>query len=320
MRVVVGTLFEREYHLGVAVLVNSLARAGFAGTVYAGFRGPLPPWSQGQTKALGENEWEMTVTPGIRLLFVLQNTSAHLTNLKPEFLLQIESRMKTESEAVVYCDPDIVINIDWRYIEEWLTCGVALCEDVNSPFTENHPRRVGWRRFFGKLGHPLQFRTPSYANGGWIGLTWEHRRLLEVWRDFLARITESLGGQDVVGISGGRTLENRYGFADCFRQPDQDALNAALEAHPEIPTSFLGSQAMGFIAGTPVVPHALGPVKPWNRHYLRDAITGVPPAAADKIFWQNVDGPLHPFSPEQINARRLELKLGAALGRLIQRH
>jgi hypothetical protein len=39
----------------------------------------------------------------------------------------------------------------------------------------------------------------------------------------------------------------------------------------------------------------------------------------DKYFWQFADGPLHPFNPAQVAAKRRQLKLAAGLGRIIRR-
>lgn len=319
MKCVICTLFEGEYHLGVAVLVNSLCQAGFRGTIYAGFRGPLPPWTQGKANAMPGGHWDMQITPDVRLVFIPLDTPAHFTNFKPDFLLQVEALASPESEAVAYLDPDIVINTDWSYLEDWLSCGVALCEDVNSPIHENDPRRIGWRRFFKPLGFDLHFRTASYINGGFVGLSWAHRKFLVTWQEFITAIAAHLGGKDVVGISGGRRLSGAYGFADCFHQCDQDALNATLEACPEIPISVLGQQAMAFHAGRCILPHALGPAKPWRRRYLREALSGSPPALVDKVFWKQVDGPIRPFSRVHVASTRFRLALSAALGRLIQR-
>jgi hypothetical protein len=316
MRIDVCTLFEKGYHLGVAVLVNSLARAGFTGTFHAGFRGPLPPWA-GNAKPRDATNWELAVPSGPGLVFTQLETGAHFSNFKHEFMLQIFDR--SDADAVFYFDPDVVINATWLFLEEWLSCGVAVCDDVNSPVAENHPRRVGWRRFFAESGHVLHYRGACYANGGVVGVTRPHRRFLEVWRELQAAASAALGGADVAGIAGGRILPGAYGFADCFRQPDQDALNAALEACPDIPVSFLGKQAMGFDAGRPALPHAIGPRKPWTRHFIREALQGHPPTRVDKCFWQCADGPLHPFTAGQVAGSRRRVLIAAGLGRLIRR-
>ena len=316
MRVDVCTLFEKHYHLGVAVLVNSLARAGFTGVVRAGFRGPLPPWASA-AKQTGATTWELAVPAGPAIHFVTIETDAHFTNFKPEFMLR--ALEESGADGVFYFDPDVVVNTTWRYLEEWLSCGIAVCDDVNSPVAENHPRRVGWRRFFADAGHDLRYRGPQYANGGVVGVLRLHQHFLDVWKELLAAATASLGGADVAGITGGRLLKDAYGFADCFRQPDQDALNAAIEACPDIPASFLGKQAMGFDAGRPEVPHAIGHRKPWTRRFLREALEGRPPARVDKCFWQCADGPLHPFTAAQVAGHRRRILLAAGIGRLLRR-
>ena len=319
MRCVVCTLFEHHYHFGVAVLVNSLCKSGYRGTVYAGFRGALPPWAKPTAQFLPNGQWELRVSPDVQIIFIHLQTTAHLTNYKPDFMLQVEALASAESDALIYCDPDIVVNIKWIYIEDWMTCGVAVCEDVNSPLAENHPTRVGWRRFFKPQGFDLQFRTSSYANGGFVGITWNHRKLLSLWKEFMIPIAKLLGGEDVVGIDGGQKLAGLYGFADCFSKTDQDALNAILEASPEIPVSFLGREAMGFRPGHTPFPHALGSPKPWNRPYIWMALSGIPPSTVDKVYWNNAQGPIEPFSKAHLFCIRTQLAICTAIGRFIRR-
>jgi hypothetical protein len=316
MPATVCTLFERQYHLGVAVLVNSLAHAGYTGVVHAGFRGPLPTWAEA-AQPRDENTSELAVAGGLRIVFIRLLTDVHFANFKPDFMRQVFARSK--ADAVLYFDPDVVVNTTWRYIEEWLSCGIAVCDDVNSPLPENHPHRVGWKRFFEKLGYDLRFRGAPYANSGVVGVPREHASLLDTWSRMQAAASASLGGSDVVGIGGGRNLPGAYGFADCFRQPDQDTLNAALEASPDIPVSFLGKQAMGFDAGTPALPHATGTKKPWSRRYLREALGGKPPVRVDKIFWKHADGPLHPFPPQKLTLTRWRVRFAAGIGRIVRR-
>ncbi len=317
MKCVVATLFEHHYHFGAAVLVNSLCHAGYAGTIYAGFRGPLPAWAN--AAPAGKGRWEVEVTPQVHLVFLALETTAHFTNYKPDFLLQVETLARGESDAVIYLDPDIVLDGKWSFLEEWQECGLTVCEDVNSPLSRNHPRRIGWRRFFAPLGVELQFQNPEYANGGYLGVPWRHREFLLTWQKFIGRIAEAIGGLDVAGISGGRKLSGQAGFANCLDKSDQDALNAALEAHPEIPASFLSGGAMGFQAGRAILPHALGSSKPWRRRYLREALDGRPPRAVDKAFWKYVDGPLRPFSSAEVSRRRFQLGIASALGRIMRR-
>jgi hypothetical protein len=304
------TLFERHYHFGLAVLVNSLCASGFKGAVYAGFRGPLPPWAEDRVNMVEGGKWEMEVSPEVRLVFLLLDTPDHFTNYKPDFLLRIAELAGMENDTLVYCDPDIVINEEWKYFEDWLTCGVALCEDVNSPMPEGHPRRIGWRRFFEPRGHQLRLRGVCYANGGFVGLRPQDRKLLP---------GDSLGGKDVAGIQGGRSLDGLYGFADCFRATDQDTLNAALEACPDIELSFLGGSAMGFLPGGVILPHALGPAKPWLRRYVAEALAGRPPAIVDKAFWHHASGSIRAFGPAHVALKKLSLAAGSALGRFIRR-
>jgi hypothetical protein len=319
MKCVVCTLFERHYHHGVAGFVNSLCKSGFHGTVYAGFRGPLPPWADRNAKVQPNGHTLLDVTDGVRLVFVPLKTPGHLTNYKPDFMLQVEALAAAETDALIYCDPDLLVDVKWDYIVDWLSCGVAVCEDVNSPMPENHPTRIGWRRFFKQFGHELAYRSRSYVNGGFVGMTWNYRKILPLWQEFMVHIAKLLGSGNVVGIEGGEMLKGLYGFADAFSKTDQDGLNAVFEACPDIPVSCLGREAMGFRGGRTILPHALGRPKPWNHRYIRLALKGRPPTKVDKLYWNNVQGPLRPFTDAQISTMRWRLAIAASLGRVLRR-
>jgi hypothetical protein len=44
MKISLCTLFERNYHFGVAALSNSLIASGYSGDLWVGYRGALPGW------------------------------------------------------------------------------------------------------------------------------------------------------------------------------------------------------------------------------------------------------------------------------------
>ena len=320
MSTAVCTLFEKDYHHGVAALANSLIKSGFEGKIYAGFRGPLPAWaSTARTAALGP--WSdvraLPVTDGCELVFVPLPTTAHFTNIKPDFMLQLFT--ETAVSGLWYLDPDICIVEQWEYFDDWLTCGVALCEDVNSPLERDHPRRIGWRRYFGAHGIELQFRTGAYVNGGCVGLRRDNLHFLGAWQELSACMAQTIGGLDASVLEGGAALRQN-GFARCFEKSDQDALNAAVEMCQNVTVSILPQSGMGFVAGNPVMTHALGARKPWRRRYFLEG-TGLalPPTSADKVFWKNVSGPLRSFGPARAPFTRLTIALASFIGRFYRR-
>src|SRR5690348_11876699 len=114
MSAIVCTLFEGAYHYGVGALANSLYAAGYRGSMWVGYRGALPPWARGAGQ--GRGCWEVPV------------------------------------DALFYFDPDITNRGPWRFYEEWVSHGVALCEDVYPVFPADHPWRAAWREFAERNG------------------------------------------------------------------------------------------------------------------------------------------------------------------------
>lgn len=321
MTTAICTLFENDYHHGVATLFNSLVRNGYRGRLYAGYRGPRPAWSaSGKQAAVGtwSDAWILDVADGCEIVFLPLVTDAHFTNIKPDFMLSLFAQAALGVDYLLYLDPDICVTRDWRYLDDWTACGVALCEDVNSPIAEHHPKRVGWRRHFGERGIELGYRSAQYVNGGCVGVSRADSIVLWNWKLLSGHMATVIGGLGVAKVGKGSEFATK-GFAHCFDCSDQDALNAALQMTPDVAFSVLPRSAMGFEHGELVLPHALGPEKPWRRRYLANALRAVSPHAADRAFWAYADGPVRHVSKGRLFWARATLGAAGAVARLYSR-
>ena len=317
MKASICTLFEGDYHYGLGVLVNSLYAQGYRGTIWVGYRGALPPWAT-LARSLPSGS-EFPVAEGCTIRFIRLETTAHLTNIKPDFMLEVLDRHEPDCDGLFYMDPDIVVVEQWRTFEEWITCGIAVCEDVNSPLSQHHPRRIGWRRCFAKFGIILKPRESGYANGGFVGVARENRAFLVTWKTIQDAMWTVVGGAEFAAVPGGKDIEGQNGFFDCFGRTDQDALNATIEAAVEVPVSFLGRQAMGFEGGSPLLPHAVGRRKPWQGGIIRNALRGYGCPQTDRHFWRFVERPIRVCPNAIARWRRLQMRIAAAIGRFYRR-
>lgn len=316
----VCTLFEGSYHFGLAGLANSLSTAGFRGRLFAGYRGELPPWAR-DAKATELPGWPGATTlalpQGPTVLFLPLRTAHHLTNFKPQFMLALLDGVARDAAALFYLDPDICVVEKWAYFDDWVSCGVALCEDINSPLPENHPRRIGWRRHYAPLGLALRFRACEYVNGGCVGVRLQDRAFIETWQRAMELMAPEIGSLAVAKVGAGQAFKST-GFAGCFDCSDQDALNVAIEA-TDIAISVIGQEAMAFKPGAALLPHAVGAGKPWQRSYWREALRGVAPRLADKAYWRASAAPIEAHGAVFAALKRLDIAAGVALGRFMRR-
>jgi len=318
VKTILCTLFDNDYHLGAAALFNSAVHQGFKGLLVAGYRGALPPWAEHASPtpaAFGLEAKTLAVAEGVTLLLVRLDTDMHLTNYKPWFMLDIFEHLAPS--VLYYMDCDICIAQPWGYFDDWASCGVALCEDINSPIHRHHPKRIGWRRAFEPQGFRMEYRGPYYVNGGLVGLERKNLAFLKTWRSLTEIMFEVIGGGRVAKIQAGEAYKSK-GFGECFEASDQDALNATIEACPDVPVSLLDRAAMGFQPGLPVAPHALLIDKPWRRNYLKWLSRGHPPREVDRLFWRYVDGPIRILQREAPGKRRV-IQFAKGVGRFYRR-
>jgi hypothetical protein len=302
------TLFEGDYHFGLAAFLNSLVRAGYTGTVWAGYRGALPPWRD-QLHTVNAETHEYAIADRIRLVFLPLATDIHLTNYKPQFMLDLFAGQARGCEYLWYFDPDIFLRCEWTFFSDWQRYGVALCQEiVNNILPENSPLRRQWIEIASSAGLSRPQPLNHYYNGGLVGVAAAHAGFLQIWKRLIERAGE-VGCDLNTMMPGNREMP--------FHAGDQDALNIAA-MYSEFPLSTLGPQGMGFVPGDVKMYHTVGQ-KPWRGSLLCRALAGVPPSNAMKFFFTQVSSPICPYSPMRLRAKRLACFIAAFIGRFYQR-
>jgi len=302
------TLFEGDYHIGLAAFLNSLVHAGYAGTIWAGYRGPLPPWLN-QLKKTAGTAHEFEVAGQVRLVLLHLETQIHFTNYKPWFMLDLLAGLAHGCDFLWYFDPDIFLRAPWTFFANWQRYGIPLCQEiVDNSIPENSPLRHGWMEVGAAIGLKNPRLLNHYYNGGLVGVAAAHAGFLETWRRIIEYAQES--GCDLTAmVVGDRSLP--------LHIIDQDALNIAA-MYSEFPLSTLGPQGMGFIPGDVKMFHTVG-VKAWKGSFLLRAIAGKPPSDAMKYFLTQLSSPIRPYSPLGLRAKKLACSVAALIGRFYRR-
>ncbi len=270
------TLFEGDYHFGLAALLNSLVQAGYAGTIWAGYRGALPPWlHQLQRSAGTENEY--LVAGKIRLVLLAQATSGSiLTNYKPDFMLELLAGPAKACDYLWYFDPDIFIRVPWTFFAGWQQCGVALCQEiVNNILPEEFALAISVVR--DRLIHRAQQSPPAQSV-----FEWRNGRR----GGFSRGLSSSVEAPHPTRGRDGLRFESLYAWSSRvmpFHASDQDALNIAA-MYSEFPLSILGPQGMGFTRGDVKMYHTVGQ-KPWRGSFLLRALAATPPTERHEVLF-----------------------------------
>ena len=191
MKSVVCTLYEGNYHYGVAALVNSLHKFGFEGDFYIGYRGQPSPWAKSieSTESLNwQGGTTYIPTQGLNLHFLPITVNYHLSNYKPAFMLKLFSGPAKDASGLFYFDPDIVNKCDWAFYEKWITFGVAVVhETIWNDMPSNHPKRQQWATVAKAGNLTILNNLKSYFNSGFVGVSKHQINFLTTW-DYLINV------------------------------------------------------------------------------------------------------------------------------------
>jgi hypothetical protein len=311
----VCTLFEGNYHYGVAALTNSLYHHGFKGSVYAGYRGSLPKWadhSKEDPLLFWPGARTLQVAKGLTLHLLPISTEYHLTNYKPNFMLRLWEGPAKDADMIAYFDPDIVVKCKWSFFENWMSHGVALVHEIiANDMPATHPLRKEWEKVIYKCNRKPTRELSSYINGGFCGVSKENIEFLHVWKEIFDT------GVNYFNLSPDQ-WNHEYDRTFIFYAQDQDTINITAMCS-QSPISEMGPDGMDFIRGGWVMSHALGRLKPWQKIFLFSAILGNPPTSAERGYWANVSGPISLYSKMLVSIKNSSIKIAAFVSRFYRR-
>jgi hypothetical protein len=303
MKVNVITLYEGHYHYGVAALINSLLACGFQGKITAYCRDgePLPPWTR-RLPRIADHAFQL---PGSLLAFKPTEVKRHFGYHKPFAALQ-ELTADPECEAVVYADPDVLFLAPWKFFEEWLGMGLALCLDVSFPYlSENHPWRKTWKDLLARATGEVSGTTSQYVNSGFFGVARTDLDFLRQW----IKVTQKF--EEEGGNTTSFDLINRHRAI----VGDQDLLATTLMGWRK-GVSILGQEGMGFNGDYFILSHHIWTPKPWIRSFIKESLKGERPSPAAGFYLKFSNAPLAPYSAGQLFRKQLGFKFAQLISRL----
>jgi hypothetical protein len=311
MNSVICTLFEGNYHYGLASLTNSLFANGFRGDVFIGYKGVIPFWAN-SAEAENNINWDgaklYSPIEGVNLYFLPVNTKEHFTNYKAEFMLKLWDGPAKNAVGMFYFDPDIVIKCNWSFYESWKSMGVCLVNEIVwNDMPSNHPKRMMWRKVAEKAGCPILNNLSSYINAGFIGISKENIGFLEILKNLIDVSKEHFSFNAELFFQS----NNDYGL---FKVGDQDLLNLAAMCS-SFPLSIVGPEGMDFIGGGWIMSHAVGSPKPWNKNYFMSSLNGLKPTNADKEYWKYCNFPIQLMSSFKVEFKKASIKTSSFIGR-----
>lgn len=312
---VVCTLFENHFHNGVAVLINSLYKHGFQGSVFAGYKGNLPDWCSGSINNT-DLEWfgakTLKVEDDLVIHFLPVDTHYHLTHYKPEFMLRLLEGPAKGAKSLAYFDPDIVVLCGWKFFEEWMSFGVAMVHEiVSNDMPDTHPNRMQWRKVMRFLNLDQQRSIHSYINAGFCGVSVENIEFLKMWAMIIRTTIDEFQLDPSIFISNERSSP--------FYCIDQDAFNIAAMCCKS-PISEMGPEAMDFVGAGWTMSHATGWKKPWNNRFIVSALGGYPPPRPHKHYWNNINYPIVLHKEIYIKVIRFEIFIASIISRFYRKN
>jgi len=304
---VVCVLAEGTYFHGVAVLLNSLIRNGFAGEMVVGYRGALPPWVADLRGPADDTP--RVVAPGVTVRFLTVGGAWCLSNMRAEFMQLVMDEIRPDFGTLYYFDADILIRCNWKHFVRWAGHGVLLTLDMSETYMPaQHAFRREWAAFAGRAGFACRSAT-GYVNGGCVGISNQNKRFIHTFARLMRQL--EIEGLDMSKIKySGGTPE--------FAKMDQDVLNATVMA-TDVPVALLGQEAMDIFPSAVIMTHYMIHGKPWARNYIKDALKGFAPDRNEFIFWDLVNNPVQSFTPAELRRKRLLLRLGKLMGHLRKR-